>query len=322
MSWGGNTRLRRVTCMLSFEQAKKRYEGIKPIRGRSDDIRPLSDRSAVDQYSIRKRGVGDEVRYEAVLYATPVLTYHQNGDIVINMGGYPTPTTRAFIYEILGLPCGVEGGTNYISLGKQYVVMQKDKPTVLRRDDNNGNPKWELVESAAVTEVQLKRKAANAVRKRYKSFTDYVKNMAKLRGEEVQRLGMNGAEQTTAVKVDYAELEGHLDGTPAWELDWMQFNKKKSIDYKEMASTFFGLIAPREGEADPADFYTAFLLLVASTYNVRYWGMHKQGTLNVSAKLLLENLKELLYKYHSDEVFERIELPIGKLPCKKYESWV
>jgi hypothetical protein len=37
---------------------------------------------------------------------------------------------------------------------------------------------------------------------------------------------------------------------------------------------------------------------------------------------LRQKLREVLYKCHGKEVFERVELPVGKLPNMKYAGWV
>jgi hypothetical protein len=39
-------------------------------------------------------------------------------------------------------------------------------------------------------------------------------------------------------------------------------------------------------------------------------------------KGMLKTLDEILFKYHSQEVFDRVKLKVGQAPNNAYESWV
>lgn len=303
-----SARLRKVQYIRSFEQAQLRYDNIKPIRGRADEtIRPLSDRGAVDTYSIRKK-VSDagKVRYECWMYRTPVVTYYENNVVVFDMGGWPSASTRTFITEVTGFSCGCKDGSSYISLSIGNVVMPRSGPTAIQLVDN----KWELVASVPVYEVQLQRKEANAVRARYKEFSNYVNNMIKLREETLTYANMK------VLKMDFAEFKEHLKDMPGWELRWRELDEKKSHNYAELNKVFFALVD--SGSTGP--FYTAFLFLVASVHNIQQFGS-MATRFHIQTKSITDALKEVIYKYHSDEVFKKVKLPIGKVPNKKYEKW-
>lgn len=303
-----SARLRRVMPIRSFEQAQARYDSIKPIRGRADEtIRPLTDRGAVDTYSIRKKvSEAGKVRYECWMYRTPVITYYENNVIVFDMGGWPSASTRTFVSEVSGFSCGCKDGSSYISLPIGNVVMPRSGPTAIQLIDS----KWELVASVPVYEVQLQRKEANAVRARYKEFSAYVNNMIKLRAETLTYANMK------VLKMDFAEFTEGLKDIPEWELRWRELNEKKSHNYEGLNKVFFALVD--SGSTD--SFYTAFLFLVASVHNVNAFGS-MATRFNISVKGVTDALKEVLYKHHSDEVFKKVKLPIGKVPNKKYERW-
>jgi hypothetical protein len=36
----------------------------------------------------------------------------------------------------------------------------------------------------------------------------------------------------------------------------------------------------------------------------------------------MPKFRELVYRHHSAEVFEKVLLPVGKAPSKKYDSWL
>jgi len=308
-----SARVRKIQYIRSFEDARKRYESIKPIRGRADDTtRPLSDREAVDTYSIRKRVKEGKVSYECYLYGTPVLTYTEgstpNGDITINMGNYPSASTRTFITEIVGLPCAVSNGTSYITLpsGKVVsprigpkVVLPRTGPTVVRKSEDGKT--WELIISAPVYEIQLQREEAKVIRAQYKEFTDYVDNMIKLR-REPSPSGM------WFMRMEFAEFKGE---TLPEISDWSRQSVVHDLMFRSIAT------------GGTENFYKAFLLLVASAHNVGlvYKNPHAPA-FNIRPEVIKDKFKELLYKHHSKEVFKKVELPLGKIPSKKYDGWV
>jgi hypothetical protein len=258
----------------------------------------------VDTYSIRKKVDGaNNVRYECWMYRTPVLTYNEDGNIVIDMGGWPSASTRTFISEVLGFSCGHKDGSSYISLPMGNVVMPRIGPTVVRRGADGSS--WELIMSARVAQVELKRKAANAVRARYKEFTNYVNNMIKLREDTV---GYGMLPNVKIIKMGFVEFKDVFDELGA-------LNEPHTVE------AMFRCIAHGIVNDSTESFYKAFMLLVASTHNVQGFGKYTSN-FNIQPKTLTDKLKELIYKHHSDEVFERVELPIGKLPNRKYENWM
>jgi hypothetical protein len=304
-----SARLRKVQYIRSFEQAQRKYEDTKPIRGRADEtIRPLSDRGAVDTYNIRKKvSEAGKVRYECWMYRTPVVTYYENNVVVFDMGGWPSASTRTFISEVTGFTCGCKDGSSYISLASVgNVVMPSSGPTAIQFINNT----WELVASVPVYEVQLQRKEANNVRARYKEFSAYVNNMLKLREETL------GYANTKVIKMDFAEFAEHFKDMPGWELRWRDLGTKKASEYEELNKVFFALL----DSGSTSSFYTAFLYLVASVHNIQQFGS-MVTRFNIHTKSVTDELKEVMYKYHSDVVFEKVKLPIGKVPNKKYEKW-
>ena len=301
-----NTRMRKIQYIRSFEDARKRYENTKPIRGRADDTtRPLSDRDAVDTYNIRKRVKEGKVSYECYLYSTPVLTYTEgstpSGDITIDMGNWPSVSTRTFITEITGFPCAIRTGTSYMTLPSGNVVLPRTGPTVVRKSEDG--KAWELVMSTRMFEVQLQRKEANAIRAQYKEFTDYVDNVIKLR-REPSPSGM------WFMRMEFAEFKGE---TLPEISDWSRQSVIHGLMFKFIAT---GIV-----NNSTESFYKAFLLLVASAHNVGVtYG--NPPAFNIRPEAIKDRFRELLYKHHSKEVFRKVELPLGKIPSKKYDGWV
>lgn len=90
-----------ISRILNYDDAKHRYESIKPIRGKASmDIRPLGNRRA--QHMRIEKGVidGQEV-YQCVLYSTPCVIWYPDGRVKIRYGGWVSQSTAKFINALL-----------------------------------------------------------------------------------------------------------------------------------------------------------------------------------------------------------------------------
>lgn len=118
MTFSINTRgIRQID---SYEEAKYRYDNIKPIRGNPNDIRPLGDRNK-QHMRIVKGSCGDY--YAAVLYRTECVQWHSDGRIVVNQGGWATDSTAAFVHAVSPFGC-------YKMSGHLWVVPHSNYPYV------------------------------------------------------------------------------------------------------------------------------------------------------------------------------------------------
>jgi len=88
--------------ILSYKEAHSKWASIKPIRGRSTDVRPLARRSN-DNLTIRR----DEDSHDIVvtLYYTDIIRYSADGDGYNNqimLTPYPSSLTNRTMWSILG----------------------------------------------------------------------------------------------------------------------------------------------------------------------------------------------------------------------------
>jgi len=82
----------------NYEYFKKLFDKVKPIRGRSVEVRPIGERRR-DWEQVTRKDLGDgQFAYCATLHKTDVVEYHPNGDVVVHIGGWATPTTAEFIH--------------------------------------------------------------------------------------------------------------------------------------------------------------------------------------------------------------------------------
>lgn len=162
---------RHIKTISSYDEAKRMYESIAPIRGNSHNIRPLGKRSA-QHMRIQKTG---EV-YECILYTTPCVTWYPDGRVLLKTGNWITQSTAKFIDAV------IRGGGAYMSHGcvcawinlKSYPV----PPTGLWLQ-NNGNT-WSVINPPRVYVPRLNRTEAKRIRTLAKPILDYFKVMAPL----------------------------------------------------------------------------------------------------------------------------------------------
>lgn len=308
--------IERIKCMRTYAEAVACYERIKPIKGRAVECRPLANRKH-DQYNIRMNGL----TVECVLYQTPVLTFLPDNTVEIRMGGYNSVPTRLFIMEILGLNCGARNGTPILDLAHDsHVVLDVKLPTVIRREDVNESYKWELVKSTPVFEWQMNRAKANNVRAKYSEFEKYFRNMIKLRKEKTT---MTNFPQFDVINFNMQEF---VDTKVIVEGDvnrWAAAIQKGHTRYHSNSEFLTGMMANGQPEEDQIKcFYKAVIAIVASLRHVATFGAYARETVPIATDALLPRFRELVYKWHSDEVFDKVQLPVGKAPSNKYNSWV
>ena len=88
-----------------YEYYKTKWETIKPIRGRAEEVRPIGKRRR-DWEKITRKDLGNgEYSYCAVLYQTECVEYLPNGDVVVRCGSWSTPLTAEFIHTHSPFTC-------------------------------------------------------------------------------------------------------------------------------------------------------------------------------------------------------------------------
>lgn len=304
----GATNMREIKRITTYEEAKLRYEQIKPIRGRAADIRPLGARGN-DNYRIAKyiNVLSGQVSYQCILYSTPVVEFKSDGDVEINMGGWNSTATREFINRILHLACYTKNGSAVLCLGNNAeVVLHTVKTTVIRRMEVYPFT-WELASSEPVYETQLNKKKANGVRAKYSEFEKYLKAMVNLR-EETRMDGFMGDKYVykritfTANEFTEAGVTGGNVGPQGFPVALMANDQPEESKHSNFYKAALGIVLDIRGGASVRRFSGSDLHLESNT--------------------LLPKFREIVYRYHRNEVFEKVLLPVGKAANRKYDSWV
>lgn len=194
MSFGNITDL---PTLVSYEQALKHYESIKPLRG-SDDVRPLckgSNGRRKKQYRIVTTVIDGVHAVACRMYNTDVVRFLKNGEIQIATDGWHSTSTMSFINGILirqwdcdglHLSACVRGGTTLISYtvptaeGHQTHHSRMPEAREPLRFTADADGFITLINRPKATRHYVDRGKMNEVRSRNKEFLAYVRRMWKV----------------------------------------------------------------------------------------------------------------------------------------------
>lgn len=329
-----------VPRVETYALAKNLFDSIKPIRGRSPEIRPLGNRRDADSYWVRMDG--ENVVF--MLYKSPVITYKPNGDVVLSNGGYSTVSTHQFFDRVLGVDARASRQVSVIGLlNKKGEVVNRytlnDRDTLTLKLDGVGN--WCVVDGAKTQfSWHLNRQEANNVRLRYKEFITYFKGMVSLRTEDVKPnyhyepipcINVSLTELQNAFDVEKSEDEmennpDHIIGNMHWIHDQPQrhfnYGTKRASEYKEGMAQFMELIKSDQPEdTKHLQFYKGALAVLLSGDRIYQRGQD-DNTYLVKAKPIVKALDTVILKAHAQQVLVRKELPLGSVSKGAYDRWL
>lgn len=166
-----------------YREAKQCYEEVKPIRGRSADVRPLGKRRRDWECIVKV----SDTAYAIKLYSTNVVTYHEDGSIDLCTGGWPSVSTAELI-ELHSPFRTVKRNRNVWAWYKldgeddinpaKYLVPANGTPVKFVRRDGRYVPETPQVLQQRVTD----RTGIKELRAKIKPFLDYSKIMLNLSG--------------------------------------------------------------------------------------------------------------------------------------------
>jgi hypothetical protein len=274
-----------IEPIFIYAEACEREAGIKTIRGTK--IKPLGPRRHKEM-QILKQPNGD---IACRLYQTDVVIYKPNGDIVVQVGGWASPTTTAFMGNILrGRFYQFD---NQVWVSARTEEQDEDKPfpllthgdNVFRRSRSGG---LFLTNPQSCKTHKINREGANNVRKRYKSFRNYIDRMFRLRA-------VNGL-----MEVGLEEIRAMFSNGEVLVMPPLLRVDSGRVTPKERLAEFQQLIEDH-GVADKTqDFYRAFLWLVHSIDLNRRW----RGS---DLALIIKQLDEVTFYMHRGEAFVETE---------------
>ena len=334
-----------VPRIADYKEAYKRWNDTKPMRGRSDDIRPLGERRYVDTYSIRKNVWTEAI--ELVLYQTPVVKFKSDDEVVINYGRWPSASTCQFITRVLA-GVGASRVRGEVVLGfntPEGRVIQKlgeNEELVLVRSGEGRYGRWQPKEIKTLFDYRINRKEANNVRKDVKQFRDYLQGMVKLMEEEVPLYGQT-FKRITRTYAELGEVFGYRRELKESKVridvnDWGRLGEKPNPNYTHaeqrknewalyhmMSDKFYELVKnDQDDNTRHQNYWIAFNILFAYQNHI-YWidedNAHEKK-LHLASEYLEKYLEEILFARFSDRVFKLVELEKGKVPTGRYDKYV
>jgi hypothetical protein len=144
----------------SYKFYEAKFDKTKPIRGRSEEVRPIGQRRR-DWETIIAKDVDGGKSYVAKLYQTECVEYFPNGDIVLRCGQWATPTTAEFIYEHSPFKCFKRHKKLWIDNKGDLLPINGELRLQFLGDDKGYAPYGEVVIKQQVVDKQLA-KAARA----------------------------------------------------------------------------------------------------------------------------------------------------------------
>lgn len=330
----GHQSVKHVPQVWTYAKAKAIYEKSVPIRGRSEEVRPLGRRKDADAYWCRMK----DGNVQFILYSTPVITFKPDGDIVVQTNGYYTQSTHEFIGQVIPFVyCqGVRGSTvlnirdGTTDKWARHIVPKNGSLTLRMVDGNITVP-----DSKGNYEYRLDRKATKNLRIRYKDFYTYVDSMIKIRAVEREAPKRpyflpQAGKLPPVVEFDPKEFadmlgfEGHL-------VTGHKRLKRTFVDiYKRKAELDFYISGDQPAEVRSDNFYSAFLGMALSEADygwedarvIPYISSERDNPRSVRVNVIRERIDEQILRAHADEVLVWTRLAPDALPNGKYKDWI
>ena len=320
MAW--NNRSWDLPRLTNYADASRREAQTKPIRGDANGTKPLGDRRK-KWFNIRK----DEQTQDIVLCAhrTDVIRYKTNGDVVINNGGWVSPTTHDFFTMVLGLYARTfdsktwvtcyfqpDGFINAEPTHGQFVVPNNTDITITRYQNS-----WLTKHMQAPSTHKVNRAKANILRKSYEPFKKYMEGIIKLRTEIREHTNWNNVvEQQHVITITSEELEANNVA--------MNYNDTKSgamlmEGFYPRNNNTAQMLGAMMRSGDPEKYYRAFLVIARSATRSGFYG--RSIILLAEPNELRNFYKKLILFIHKHEVLEKTAGSIATAKRDPFGKW-
>jgi len=336
----GYATVMRVPRIKNYAEAIKKFNSIKPIKGRSDDKRPLGERRDVDTYSVRKNVWTDAI--ECVLYQTPVVTFTVDDEVKIKFGRWSSASTCQFIDRLLwNVRANRVRGDVVLHFNDGTKALVRDHEELILVQGGNGA--WMPKVKQTLYDHRVNRKEANNVRKSVSQFRDYLAGVVKLKAETTtHNEGTYYELTTTRVKASYTELievfgqedadDGVNNGRVRPDVDaWANLDAKPKYwqdkalawqDYRDRTQKFFDLVRnDQDDNCRHQNYWIAFNVLFIQDKRL-WWRDDVDCNLFSEVGQFDKYLDKILFTMFSDKVFKKVALADGKVPTGKYDDYV
>jgi hypothetical protein len=297
-----------MPALADYFQAKQHHDNVKPIQGRKEECRPLGTKRRYDQYYIEKTMRADQSQgvthtdYVCGLYSYPVVTFRQNGEVVLNTKWQSVPT-RCVMHYVLR-----EHGVVDSQSGKWYFINKRKEAFLLERETTLKFDAEGVLTGQMKQEYKhiVKRKVLADLRNKYKFFTDYAYTMLSL--------------DPSTVRLEVAEASHGLSFAtqPAFfgHKHWVS-DGERMCPSDNRAKLFKALDSPN-ASVDATLLYelATCIAYVVGSYD---YGLSKSVC---QPKYFLQAFDEMIKHHFADVVFEKIAQPLGSLFVDKNVKYI
>ena len=293
----------RLPALMNYEAAKQHFEKVVPIRGRYPEEKPLGAVRRYTHMTIRKEVTAlpvpnDPLGEFATIYSCQLysgkhnrIDYYPNGEIKINAATWRGPATMMFLtYTLKGIGemRSASGKWYFINHSQEAFLLNGDGLTLQFTDGHGYRPTAVKPEY----KYRVKRKEMNRLRKTYKPFIEYTRNM----------LLMDS-------KVD----KQNLDKTGAGALEFLSYRLTPQYSWGHEQSgknrtKLFNLVKQAQDSND-LDLMYKLARYVSSCFG---WYNYNQQNSMCSPTAFINGFTEVLKYEHAKEVFEATEQPTGE----------
>ncbi len=341
---GNNSTMRNLPYVREYSLAKRIFDSTKPMRGNGVNagIKPLGARNNVTAYSVRA-GTVDATDVEFVLYKTPVITFKEDGRILVFMERWNTNTTREFINTILNVNCYAKSGKSVLETYGQASIIP---PTglVLRYDVEAMPPRLVFEGKPKFTGYAVSRAKANKVRAQFSQFAKYFKGCVSLRSVEMVEKSYYAGDYTKYNAIEYtgAEIIEVLGDEPTatvanpwtgWDLlkhrpfhqfRPMQFGTYANwiAAYNAKCEEFFDLIKDDQpDETKTQNFYKAMVIcMILNSKKPNRETPNK--VIHTLTNNVTNNFDDIWKMYFAKDILEEVVLGDGVTPNQTYANWM
>ena len=321
MAWGNSLTSYRswgFPTITDYKDAARREAETKPIRGDVNGTKPLGDRKK-KYINIRTDAPNPNTKNPDIVCRmgnTDVVRYKPNGDVVVNVGGWTSSTINDFLWHLLGLPvrtfdnrswvkCFYKRNSKETAVGGEF-VFPPNKDITFRKDELTRG--WVTSDVQPAFTHKVNREKSNLVRKSYAPFTQYLRNMIKLRLEIIEKKHWTGSvevERVVTITSKEMQAEGIESNVPK-----LEFRPRGD----SAAQNVRGMML----SDDPAQYYRAFLHIIRGTYA---WNYVPAVGISVYEDAIGDFYNKLLLFIHKKEVLEVAISDDNKSKRDPYGQW-
>jgi hypothetical protein len=282
----------------SYAHYKNLYNNVKPIRGRSPEVRPIGNRRRDWEQVVRNDLGNGEYSYAAKFHNTQVVEYLPNGDVILRPQGWHTPSTAEFIHEHSPFTCWKQDKRLWVRVNNGSDVTAYPIGDELRMR-LNADQRYEPTESIVIKKKVTDRVKAKEARKKVQPFLDWARVF----------LGMS----------DGWVMHETIKQTLGWSIgegQWARYESKNNI----VASMYDKISSPDADEetylrvmcALPLSHATVIEKRLAETLTMPVGG-HVRGRTFYDLRVDYEQIKAVVYRWvrQHEDVDKIVEVQPG-----------